>query len=71
MGGPFAPSAPNYDSNRGYFYIEFYVDGVKDKVLMSNFKKIRIENQIGKHYPIVYLEFNIDNREFIENNVYP
>jgi len=66
-----SPGSAKYNSNGGYFYVEFYVDGVHNTYLDSNFNKITIDNRINNHYPNVFLDFNIDNQVFIELNLYP
>lgn len=60
-----------YSSTSSFYYIEFYVDGSLNKELMSNFKKVRIENNISNIYPVINIEFYIDNQAFIDNNIYP
>jgi len=66
-----SPGSAKYNSNGGYFYVEFYVDGVHNTYLDSNFKTITIENKLNNHYPMVFLDFEIDNQVFIELNLYP
>ena len=61
----------NYSSTSSFYYIEFIVDGSVNKELMSNFRKVRIENSIINAYPIVNLEFHCDNQVFIDNDIYP
>lgn len=58
-----------YSSNAGYFKVEFKCPGAK--YLEANFRTIRINNQIDRHFPLVFLEFFIDNQVFIEYNLYP
>ena len=58
-----------YSSNAGYFKVEFECPGCK--YLEANFRTIRITNQMERHFPLVFLEFFIDNQVFIEYNLYP
>lgn len=58
-----------YSSWGSYFKINF--EGNAKEFLEANFELIRITNQIDRHYPIVFLQFGIDNQVFIEKNLYP
>lgn len=61
----------NYSSVSSFYYVEFFVDGSENRELMSNFRKIRIENNINNSYPVITIEFFCDNQVFIDNNIYP
>lgn len=60
-----------YSSVSSFYYVEFLVDDSLNKNLMSNFRKVRIENNITNAYPVVTLEFFCDNQIFIQEDIYP
>lgn len=60
-----------YSSVSSFYYIEFLVDDSENRYLMSNFRKVRIENDIKYSYPVIFLEFYADNQVFIDENIYP